>query len=44
MKKFLLVSLVILKNATIIIPLFEGMINALVSMIENDKKKEKTNE
>lgn len=42
MKKFLLLSLIILKNATIIIPLFEGVINALVNMIENDKtKKEK---
>lgn len=38
MKKFLLVTLVIVKNATVIIPLIEGMISALVNMIEADNK------
>ena len=45
MKKFLLASLLIIKNATIIIPFIEGMISALVKMIEADnKKKEKESE
>lgn len=45
MKKFLLFTLVIIKNATVIIPFFEGMIAALVKMIEQDnQKKEKQNE
>lgn len=45
MKKFLLYTLVVIKNATIIIPFFEGMISALVKMIEQDnQKKEKQNE
>lgn len=39
MKKALLAVLVIIKNATIIMPLMEGMINALVEMIEQDKRK-----
>lgn len=39
MKKVLLAVLVIIKNATIIMPLMEGMINALVEMIEQDNKK-----
>ena len=39
MKKVLLAVLVVIKNATIIMPLMEGMINALVEMIEQDKKK-----
>lgn len=44
MKKFLLYTLVVIKNATIIIPFFEGMISALVKMIEQDnQKKEKQN-
>lgn len=38
MKKFLLATLVIIKNATVIIPLIEGMISALVNMIEADNK------
>lgn len=41
MKKVLLAVLVIIKNATIIMPLMEGMINALVEMIEQDNKKTK---
>lgn len=45
MKKFLLASLLIIKNATIVIPFIEGMISALVKMIEADnKKKEKESE
>lgn len=44
MKKFLLATLVVIKNATIIIPFFEGMISALVKMIEEDKKKELKND
>lgn len=43
MKKFLLAVLVVIKNATIIMPLMEGMISALANMIEQDKKKDKTN-
>lgn len=44
MKKILLYTLVVIKNATIIIPFFEGMISALVNMIEQDnKKKEEQN-
>ena len=39
MKKVLLAVLVIIKNATIIMPLMEGMINALVEMIERDDNK-----
>ena len=45
MKRFLLYTLVFIKNATIIIPFIEGMISALVKMIEQDnQKKEKQNE
>lgn len=38
MKKFLLATLVIIKNATIIMPLLDGMISALVNMIDADNK------
>lgn len=45
MKRVLLAFLVIIKNATIIMPLMEGMISALCNMIEADnKKKEQENE
>lgn len=43
MKKVLLAVLVVIKNATIIMPLMEGMINALVEMIEQDKNKGESN-
>lgn len=43
MKKVLLAVLVIIKNATVIMPLMEGMINALVEMIEQDNKKKGVN-
>lgn len=39
MKKTLLAILVIIKNATIIMPLMEGMIDALVKMINEDEFK-----
>lgn len=44
MKKVFLAILVIIKNATIIMPLMEGMINALVEMIEQDNNKGVKNE
>lgn len=44
MKKVLLYTLVIIKNATIIIPFFEGMISALVKMVESDEKSKKEKE
>lgn len=44
MKKVLLAVLVIIKNATIIMPLMEGMINALVEMIDKDNNKGEKNE
>lgn len=40
MKKFLLATLIVIKNATVIIPLIEGMINVLVQMIDADNKKD----
>lgn len=43
MKKVLLAVLVIIKNATIIMPLMEGMINVLVEMIDKDNKKGQDN-
>lgn len=49
MKRFLLYTLVVIKNATVVIPFIEGMISALVKMIEQDnqkkqKQKEEKNE
>lgn len=41
MKRILLAVLVIIKNATIVIPVLEGMINTLVDLIEKDNKKVK---
>ena len=45
MKKVIFALLVIIKNATVVIPLFEGMLNGLANLInQEEEKKAKQNE
>lgn len=45
MKKIIFALLIIIKNATVVIPLFEGMLNGLANLInQEEEKKVKQNE
>lgn len=45
MKRIIFALLVIIKNATVVIPLFEGLLNGLANMInQEEEKKAKQNE
>ena len=45
MKRIIFALLVIIKNATVVIPLFEGLLNGLANMInQEEEKKVKQNE